>query len=103
MLSGWRGRQGQARERKPLNVSAYSAWVPTACAYSFLKRFGDDLARFFAQEVHHLSFTVETHHPPGNVPCMFNCSGADDLLHLRHIWGIQGEDVQLQPKQQESV
>jgi len=31
-----------------------------------LEGFGDDLPRFLAEEVHHLSFAVEAHHPAGD-------------------------------------
>src|SRR5262245_36098052 len=63
----------------------------------------DDLPRFFAQEVHHLSFAVETHHPAGDGSRMFRGCGADDLLHFRDVRSVHTEDVQAQPQQQKSV
>src|SRR4051794_16331633 len=69
----------------------YSALAAPHSVLLWLKSLGDDLPRLFAQEMHHLSFAVETHHATCDVPCVLHRGRADDLLDLRDVRAVHAE------------
>src|SRR4051812_14964473 len=67
---------------------------------SLLKSLWDDFPRFFAEEMHHLSFAVKTHHAPCDLFCVFHGRGADNFFHLRDVRTVHAEYRQAQPQEE---
>src|SRR5687768_4735591 len=57
----------------------------TALQLFLSKSLGDDLSRFFAQEMHHLSFAVEAHDAARDLFRVLERRRADNLFDLRDV------------------